>query len=125
MYTKEVIERFNNPKNSGDILSYNAIGKAISHECNDIVELKILFEKEIIKECKFKVFGCPNAIATTDAFIDLAKNKTINEALKITKEDISKILGGLSTEEIHCSILPINAFKNAICKYFKNENNSN
>jgi nitrogen fixation NifU-like protein len=117
MYTPEVIERFKNPKNAGQLKKFNGLGKAGDPDCSDVIELNILFEKGIIKDAKFKVYGCPGAISTTDAFIDLAKGKTIERALKISEEEISDLLGGLPLSHMHFSKLPIEAFKNALEDY--------
>ena len=77
----------------------------------------MLFNNGIVKNAKFLVYGCPGAISTTDAFIDLAKGKMIEHALKISSEDISGLLGGLPLSHMHCSKLPIEAFRNAFEDY--------
>ncbi len=117
MYTPEVIERFKNPKNAGQLKKFNGIGKAGDPDCSDVIELSVLFANEIVKNAKFKVYGCPGAISTTDAFIDLAKGKTIEQALKISEDEISELLGGLPLSHMHCSKLPIEAFKKALGDY--------
>lgn len=118
MYPPEVIERFKNPKNAGELKKFNGLGKAGDPDCSDVIELSILFEKGIVKDAKFKVYGCPGAISTTDAFIDLAKGRTIEQALMISQEEISDLLGGLPVSHMHCSKLPIEAFKKAV-EYYK------
>ncbi len=120
MFTKEVLKRFKNPKNIGDLDNFNAKGEAGDPKCSDLIVMKLRFNKEIIEDAKFKVFGCPGAISTTDAFIDLIKGKEIAEALKINEKDISNALGGLPVEHMHCSNLSIEAFRKAAENY-KNE----
>jgi nitrogen fixation NifU-like protein len=112
-FTDEVMQRFKQPKNAGNLQTINGRGKAGDPACSDVVELQIYFQDNIIKNAKFKVFGCPGAVATADVFIDWIKGKTINEALSVTEEDIADMLGGLPVESRHCAHLPMQAFKNA------------
>jgi len=119
MYTPEVIKRFKNPKNAGELKQFNGRGKAGDPDCSDVIEIRAFFEKGIVKDAKFLVYGCPSAISTTDAFIDLAKGKTIEQALNISQEEISEVLGGLPLSHMHCSKLPIEAFKKAVEDYRK------
>jgi nitrogen fixation NifU-like protein len=117
MFTEEVLERFKNPKNTGELKNYNGRGKAGDAECSDVIELFIRFSNNKIEDAKFKVFGCPGAISTTDVFIDLMKGKSIEQALAITEKDISDALGGLPTSHMHCSNLSMEAFKKALKEY--------
>jgi nitrogen fixation NifU-like protein len=114
MYPPEVLKRFKNPKNAGELKRANGIGKAGDPDCSDVIEMRVLIKDGIVKDAKFLVFGCPGAISTTDAFIDLAKGKTIEQALKISQEEISELLGGLPVSHMHCSRLPIDAFRQAV-----------
>jgi NifU-like protein involved in Fe-S cluster formation len=117
MFTNEVIKRFKNPKNVGDLSPFNALGKAGDPSCSDVIEIKIQFSNDRIKNARFKVFGCPGAVSTTDVFIDMIKGKTIEEALHIKQEDISQKLGGLPIESMHCTHLPLEAFRKALDDY--------
>jgi len=119
MYTAEVMKRFKNPKNAGELKKFNGLGKAGDPDCSDVIEIMVFFDKGIVKDAKFLVYGCPGAISTTDAFIDLAKGKTIEDALKIAEKDISSLLGGLPLAHMHCSKLPIEAFRKAVEDYTK------
>ncbi len=121
MFTKEVLERFKNPKNTGELKDYNGRGKAGDVECSDVIELFIKFSDNKIENAKFKVYGCPGAISTTDIFIDLIKGKTIEQALMITEKEISDSLGGLQTSHMHCSNLSMEAFRKAV-KNYRDEN---
>lgn len=114
MFTKEVLTRFENPRNVGKLDRFNAQGTAGDPNCSDSIEMKIRLSQGIVEDAKFKVFGCPGAIATTDVFIDLIKGKTIEEALEITEKEISDALGGLPTERMHCTNLSIEAFRKAV-----------
>lgn len=123
-YTKKVIEHFRNPHNQGVIKNADAIGQAGNPVCGDILKiyLKIRRSKdkkgeEIIKDVKFETLGCAAAIAVSSALTDRAKSKTLDEALKITKDKIVKDLGGLPPVKIHCSMLAVEALHKAIEKY--------
>jgi nitrogen fixation NifU-like protein len=121
MFTKEVLTRFENPRNVGELDNFNAKGVAGDPKCSDSIVMSLKLTEEVVEDAKFKVFGCPGAIATTDVFIDLIKGKTIEEALKITEKDISAALGGLPTEHMHCTNLSIEAFRKAVEYYRKNK----
>ena len=120
MFTDEVMQRFKNPKNAGELRTFNGSGKAGDPACSDVVELRIQVQENRIKNAKFKVFGCPGAVSTADVFIDLIKGKTINEALTVTTEDIAGSLGGLPVESLHCALLPLEAFRKATDDYERN-----
>jgi len=117
MFSDEALERFRKPKNSGDLDNYNARGRSGDPICSDVIELFISFKDNKIRDAKFKVFGCPGAISTTDVFIDLIKGKSIKEATAITEEQILDALGGLPNSHMHCSGLPLEAFKKAVEDY--------
>jgi nitrogen fixation protein NifU and related proteins len=119
MYAPDVIERFNNPRNAGRLKTFNGRGRAGNPECSDVIEIMAFFESGMVKDAKFLVYGCPGAISAADAFIDLAKGKTIRRALNISQEEISELLGGLPMSHMHCSRLPIEAFKEAVKEYRK------
>ena len=121
MFTEEALERFRNPKNTGKLKDYNAIGKSGDPDCSDVIKLFIKFENNRVIDAKFQVYGCPGAISTTDIFIDMIKGKKIKEILKITNEQISDALGGLPINHMHCSNLPMGSFKDAVKDYKKNE----
>ncbi|MCK5282120.1 MAG: iron-sulfur cluster assembly scaffold protein [Nanoarchaeota archaeon] len=121
MFTEEALKRFRNPKNAGKLKDYNGKGKSGDPECSDVIEMFVKFNNDKVINAKFKVFGCPGAVSTTDAFIDMIKGKTINEASRITEEDIADELGGLPVTHMHCSNLSIEAFEKAVQDYRKNE----
>ena len=122
LYTPKVMETFKNPHNYGKIKNASGIGKVGNIVCGDVMWLYIKVAKnkkkeDFIKDIKFETFGCVAAISTSSIITDLVKGKSIAEALKITKDDIVKTLGGLPKIKYHCSILAIDALKEAIKNY--------
>jgi nitrogen fixation NifU-like protein len=120
-YTKEVINHFKNPHNYGRIKNPDGLGKVGNPICGDVMWLYIKVKKdkgkEIIKDIKFETFGCVAAISTSSVITDLAKGKTLEEALKIDKSKVNKALGGLPPIKIHCSMLAADALTEAIYDY--------
>ena len=119
------METFKNPHNYGKIKNADGIGKVGNIVCGDVMWLYIKIaqnkkKEDFIKDIKFETFGCVAAISTSSMITDLAKGKTIKEALKITKDNIVKSLGGLPKVKYHCSILAIDALVEAIYDYFIN-----
>jgi nitrogen fixation NifU-like protein len=122
LYTKKVLETFKNPHNYGKIKNPDGIGKVGNIICGDVMHLYIKFGKnkkneEIIKDIKFETFGCVAAISTSSIITDLAKGKTIKEALKTTKDNIIESLGGLPKIKYHCSVLAVDALIEAVYDY--------
>jgi len=122
MYTKKVLKHFRKPYNYGKIRNPDGIGKVGNIVCGDVMWLYIKIGKnkikeEIIKDAKFETFGCVAAIATSSVITNLAKGKTLNEAIKITKDEIVKSLGGLPPIKLHCSVLAVDALLEAIYDY--------
>ena len=121
-YTKKIMEYFKNPRNFGRIKNPDGVGKVGNPICGDIMWLYIKVRKdkkgrEIIKDIKFETFGCVAAIATSSVITDLAKGKTLKEAIKIDRRKIVKSLGGLPPIKIHCSVLAAGALSEAIYDY--------
>lgn len=118
-YSKELMKRFRNPKNYGEIKNADGIGKVGNPTCGDVMWLYIKVKDNKINKIKFRTFGCPAAIAVSDMVCDLAKGKTINEAKKITNKLIAKKLQGLPKIKYHCSLLGEQALHKAIEDYEK------
>lgn len=118
-YNKKVIKEFQNPSNMGEIKSPDGHGKVGNPACGDIMEVFLKVKDNRIVDIKAKTFGCVAAIATTSIMTKLVKGKTVDEAAKITKDDIVKALGDLPPLKYHCSILGIDALKRAIEDYRK------
>lgn len=133
LYTPKVMETFKNPHNYGEIKNADGIGKVGNIVCGDVMWLYIKVGKnakkpasarsgeageDFIKDVKFKTFGCVAAISTSSIITDLIKGKTIKQALKITKDEIIKSLGGLPKIKYHCSVLAVDALIEAIYDYY-------
>ncbi len=120
MYSKTVIDRFQNPHNAGGMHGANAIGEVGNAACGDIMKMYLkINDNGVIENAKFKTFGCCAAIASTDMACDLIKGKTIDEALKVTNKQVIELLGELPPHKIHCSILAEESIKAAIEDYYK------
>lgn len=118
MYSKKVMDHFENPRNVGEIENANAIGQVGNPKCGDIMKIYMdIDENEVIKDVKFKTFGCGAAIATSSMATEMVKGKTVEEALKLTNKAVMEALDGLPPEKIHCSVLAEEAIKSAIDNY--------
>jgi nitrogen fixation NifU-like protein len=127
LYSKEIMKHFRNPKNVGIIKNADGIGKVGNIVCGDVMWLYIKIKKdkegkERIGDVKFQTFGCIVAIAVSSVLTEIIKNKTIDEAIKLKKEDIIKETGKLPPIKIHCSVLAADALHEAIYDYFKKNN---
>ena len=118
-YTEKVMEHFMNPRNVGEIEDANGVGKVGNPACGDVMQMFIKVENNIIVDAKFKTFGCGAAIATSSMATELIKGKSINDALKITNEQVTKSLGGLPPIKRHCSVLAEQALQSALDDYYK------
>ncbi|MBU1136081.1 MAG: iron-sulfur cluster assembly scaffold protein [Nanoarchaeota archaeon] len=127
MYSKKVMRYFLNPKNVGEIKNPDGVGKVGNPVCGDVMYVYIKVGKKkqkgkeikFIKDIKFKTMGCAAAIATSSMITELAKGKTLEDAKKINRNDVSKSLGNLPPIKMHCSNLAADALKKAIEDYEK------
>ena len=122
MYTERVIEHFRNPHNMGKLEDYSAIGKVGNIVCGDVMWLYIKVEqdgegRDIISDISWETFGCTAALATSSMVSDLAKGKTLDQAIAITNQDVAGELGGLPPVKMHCSALAADALNEAIYEY--------
>ena len=117
MYTEKVMEHFRNPRNMGEIPDADGVGTVGNPVCGDLMTVYIKVKDNRIADIKFKTFGCGAAIATSSMITELAKGKTINEALKITRSNVAESLGGLPPIKMHCSNLAADALHAAIKDY--------
>jgi len=124
-YTDEVIEHFRHPRNVGVIEDADGVGKVTSPVCGDIMELYIKVKDDRIIDVKFQTFGCAAAVASSSVLTEIIKGTTIQEALSITNKRITKALGGLPKEKIHCSVLAEDGVKSAIEDYLEKSKNRN
>jgi len=123
MYSKEVMDHFKNPRNIGGMPDADGIGKIGNKICGDVmwVYIKVKKEngKEKISDIKFQTFGCVAAVSSSSMTTELAKGKTLDEAMKITRDDVAEALEGLPPIKLHCSNLAAEALHAAIRDYYK------
>jgi len=119
VYTKKVLEHFKNPRNQGKLKNYDAIGKKGNPICGDVMHIYIKVKDDKIADISWETMGCAAAIATTSMLSEMAKRKTLDQALKLTKNDVAKGLDGLPPVKMHCSNLAADALHEAIQKYRK------
>ena len=119
MYSEKVMDHFQHPRNVGEIENASGVGTVGNAKCGDIMRmfLDIDDKTHIIKECKFKTFGCGAAVATSSMATELVKGKTIYEALEVTNKAVMEALDGLPPVKVHCSLLAEEAIHAALWDY--------
>jgi len=119
-YTDKVKEHFLNPRNAGEILNPDLDATVGNITCGDALRLMARLDKDgRIVDAKFHTFGCASAIASSDALIDIIKGMTLEEAARVTNDDIARYLGGLPEAKMHCSVMGMEALQKAIARYRK------
>ncbi|MCI9020301.1 MAG: Fe-S cluster assembly scaffold protein NifU [Eubacterium sp.] len=124
MYSEKVMDHFNNPRNVGEIENASGVGTVGNAKCGDIMRIYLDIDEEtkVIKECKFKTFGCGAAVATSSMATELVKGKTIYDALQITNKAVMEALDGLPPVKVHCSLLAEEAIHAALWDYAQKNN---
>lgn len=122
MYSAKVIEHFQNPRNVGEIKDADGVGTVGNPSCGDIMAMYIKVENNIITDIKFKTFGCGAAIATSSITTEMVKGKTVDEAERLTRNDVAEALDGLPPIKMHCSNLATDALRAAIEDYRSRQN---
>ena len=117
MYSKKVLDNFRNPKNMGEIKDADGVGTVGNPVCGDLMTIYIKVKDNKIADIRFKTFGCAAAIATSSMITELAKGKTLEEAVNITRDNVAESLDGLPPVKMHCSNLAADALKKAIEDY--------
>ncbi len=117
MYTEKVMDHFENPRNVGEIPDADGVGLVGNPTCGDIMKIYLKVDNDVITDIKFKTFGCGAAIATSSMVTEMAKGKTINEALRLSNQAVAEALDGLPPQKMHCSNLAADALHAAIENY--------
>jgi nitrogen fixation protein NifU and related proteins len=117
MYSEKVMDHFRNPRNVGEIQDANGIGEVGNAKCGDIMKIYIKVEGNVIKDVKFKTYGCGSAIASSSMATELIKGKSIDEAWTLTNKAVAEALDGLPPVKMHCSVLAEEAIHKAINDY--------
>ena len=118
-YSEKVMDHFNNPRNVGEIENASGVGTVGNAKCGDIMRIYLDIDEDtkIVKDCKFKTFGCGAAVATSRMATELVKGKTIYEALEVTNKAVMEALDGLPPVKVHCSLLAEEAIHAALWDY--------
>jgi len=122
MYSEKVMDHFMNPRNMGEIDDADGVGTVGNAKCGDIMRIFLKVEDDIIKDVKFKTFGCGAAVATSSMATELVIGKTIQEALHVTNKAVMEALDGLPAVKVHCSLLAEEAIHAALWDYAQKHN---
>ena len=124
MYSDKVMDHFQHPRNVGEIENASGVGTVGNAKCGDIMRIFLDIDENthIIKDCKFKTFGCGAAVATSSMATELVKGKTVQEALLVTNKAVMEALDGLPPVKVHCSLLAEESIHAALWDYCKKHN---
>ena len=122
-YSEKVMDHFNNPRNVGEIEDASGVGTVGNAKCGDIMRIYLdIDDNQVIKDAKFKTFGCGAAVATSSMATELVIGKTVQEALKVTNKAVMEALDGLPPVKVHCSRLAEEAIHSALWDYAQKNN---
>ena len=123
MYTEKVMDHFMHPRNVGEIDNASGVGTVGNAKCGDIMRIFLdIDENQVVRDAKFKTFGCGAAIATSSMATEMIIGKTIQEALEVTNKAVMDALGGLPPVKVHCSLLAEQAVHAALWDYAQKNN---
>jgi nitrogen fixation NifU-like protein len=118
MYSEKVMEHFEHPRNVGEIDNPSGVSTVGNAKCGDIMRIYLdIDEDHIIRDCKFKTFGCGAAIASSSMATEMVIGKTVNEAMQVTNKAVLEALEGLPSNKIHCSLLAEQGIRGALWDY--------
>ena len=118
MYSEKVMDHFQNPRNMGEIENASGVGTVGNAKCGDIMRIYLdIDENQIIRDVKFKTFGCGAAVATSSMATALVRGKNIRAAMQITNQAVAEALDGLPPVKMHCSLLAEEAIHAALWDY--------
>ena len=118
MYSEKVMDHFTNPRNMGELPDASGVGTVGNAKCGDIMRIYLdIDDQGVIRDCKFKTFGCGAAVATSSMATELVKGKTIQEAMALTNQAVMEALDGLPPVKVHCSLLAEEAIHAALWDY--------
>lgn len=118
MYSEKVIDHFEHPRNVGELESPSGVGTVGNAKCGDIMRMYLdIDEKGVIRDVRFKTFGCGAAVATSSMATELVKGKTVQEAMRVTNKAVMEALDGLPPVKVHCSLLAEQAIRAALWDY--------
>lgn len=121
VYSEKVMEHFANPRNVGELSDANGVGEVGNAKCGDIMKMYLRIENGVIRDVRFKTFGCGAAVATSSIATEMIKGKPLEEALKLTNKAVVEALDGLPPVKLHCSVLAEQAVKAAIADYYRRQ----
>ena len=122
MYTEKVMDHFMHPRNVGEIENASGVGTVGNAKCGDIMRIYLdIDENQVVRDAKFKTFGCGAAIATSSMATEMVKGKTVQEALELTNKAVAEALDGLPPVKVHCSVLAEEAIHSAIADYYRRQ----
>ena len=123
MYSEKVMDHFQNPRNVGEIENASGMGTVGNAKCGDIMRMYLdIDENQVIRDVRFKTFGCGAAVATSSMATELVKGKTVSEAMQITNQAVAEALDGLPPIKMHCSLLAEEAIHAALWDYAEKNN---
>lgn len=122
MYSEKVMDHFQNPRNVGVMENADGYGKVGNASCGDIMEIFLKIENDVVKDVKFRTFGCAAAIATSSMATEMVMNKNVEDVLKVTNAAVAKALDGLPAKKMHCSVLAEEGIQAAINDYLSKKN---